>query len=76
MRQSLRQTVSGQSLRWQMRPTGKVSSMFQSVVMEWRLIDPTPEEAPVAFVPGATQDVDAFASVDGVTLRDVFDARE
>ena len=39
------------------------------------VIDPTPEAPPLAFIPRVTQHVDAFASLDGVTLRDVFDTR-
>ena len=39
------------------------------------VIDATPAEVPVAFIPRATQYSDAFASLDGVSLRDVFDSR-
>ena len=35
------------------------------------VIDPTLEAPPLAFVPRATQHADAFASLDGVTLREV-----
>ena len=39
------------------------------------VIDATPAEVPVAFIPRATQYSDAFASLDRVSLRDVFDSR-
>ena len=39
------------------------------------VIDPTPEAPPLAIIPRFTQHVDAFASLDGVTLRDVFDTK-
>ena len=39
------------------------------------VIDATPAEVPVAFIPRATQYSDAFASLDAVSLRDVFDSR-
>ena len=39
------------------------------------VIDATPAEVPVAIIPRATQCSDGFASLNAVSLRDVFDSR-
>ena len=54
-----------------MTSVGGISERGEGV----EVINPTPEAPPLAFIPRVTQHVDAFASLDGVTLRDVFDTR-
>ena len=55
----------------EMTSVGGISERGEGV----EVIDPTPEAPPLTFIPRVTQHVDAFASLDGVTLRDVFDTR-